>query len=432
MNTQLYAPGYKAKPYWWDHTPRPALNEVPLPEKVDVVVIGSGYTGLCASLETTRGGRHTLVIDAQDAGWGCSTRNGGQVATGLSVGYERLVRKHGKALGYAIAREGHNALAWICDFIEAESISCEFRRSGRFCGAHSLRAYEALARMYGRPPPQGLETDCHMVTQADLRSEIDSDFYHGGVVHPRHAALNPARFHQGLLTRAIDDGVSVIANCAASGIDKSGSGFVVNTTKGSIVTHDVVVATNGYTGHATPWLRNRIVPLGSYILATEPLSKDVIDRLLPHDRMMTDTRKMVVYYRTCPERRRILFGGRVSVREEDAHSLAPALHRQMVQIFPELSATRISHMWMGFVGFSFDRLPHLGRQDGIYYSMGYCGSGIALSGYMGMRIGQQVLGLAEGDSPLNRVRYQGRPYYWGKPWFMVPALHYYKWRDALT
>ncbi len=221
-------------------------------------------------------------------------------------------------------------------------------------------------------------------------------------------------------------------NCAALNIEREEDHNVVTTSLGRIIARDVVVATNGYTGKATPWMRRRVIPLGSYILATEPLEKSVIERLPPSDRMIVDTRKMVVYYRTCPERRRIIFGGRVSVSEPDPDVTAPPLHAQMVRVFPELATTRISHMWMGFVGFTFDYLPHMGLQGGVHYCMGYCGSGVSLAGYMGMKLGQQIAGLPEGDSPLLRTEFQDRFYYHGQPWFMRPALYYYKMRDALS
>ena len=435
MSADIYSPDYKAQPFWWDRTARPAVEEIDLPAKADVLVIGSGYTGLGAALQTARAGRHTVVIDAEDVGFGCSTRNGGQVSPGLSgAGYPQLVQKYGAASAHNIVREGHNALAWLAEFVEQEAIDCDFRRSGRFYGAHSAKAFLGLVEKYNgiNNLPEGLRSECYLVSKAEQKADIDTDFYHGGLVQTQHAAVDPGRLHQGMLDKVVDAGASVIAKCAALDIDRQKDGLVVTTSQGKIAAKDVVVATNGYTGKAIPWMRKRVIPLGSYILATESLEKDVIKRLLPTDRMIVDTRKMVVYYRACPERRRIVFGGRVSVSEPDPDITAPPLHRQMVRIFPQLATTKISHMWMGYVGFTFDYLPHMGKQDGVYYAMGYCGSGVALSGYMGTRIGQQIAGLPEGRCALTETEFQSRFYYGGTPWFMRPALHYYKTRDALS
>jgi glycine/D-amino acid oxidase-like deaminating enzyme len=143
---ELFTPDFKAMPYWWERTPRPDLAGAPLPASVDVVVIGSGYTGLCAALEVARAGRSTLILDAEDAGWGCSTRNGGQISTSIKPDYETLARRHGSEAAFAIVKEGQNALAWIGDFIAGERIDCDFKVPGRFHAAHNPRQYERLAR----------------------------------------------------------------------------------------------------------------------------------------------------------------------------------------------------------------------------------------------------------------------------------------------
>lgn len=432
MADALFTPDYKSQPFWWDGAPPPTFHDTELPAAADVVVIGSGYTGLCAAIQTARGGRDTVVIDAENAGWGCSSRNGGQVSAGIGRSYKDLERKHGSDTAYGIVREGLDALQWIGDFIGEEGISCGFRRCGRYYGAHSPRAFESLVRKYTSPAPKGLETGCYVVPPDEQHREINTAYYHGGVVHPNNAGLDPAQYQSGLIARALGANARIITQCPAHNVEKVDGGHIVHTGKGVIRARDVIVATNGYTGNAVPWLHHRTIPLASYILATEPLADDVITRLLPSDRMIVDSREMVVYYRTCPERRRILFGGRVSASQPDAHKCAPALHAQMTRIFPELSATRISHMWMGFVAFSFDFLPHIGRQDGLWYAMGYCGSGVALASYLGTKLGKQVLGDKDGDSPLSRPRFESRPYYWGKPWFMTPVLHYYKFRDWIS
>ena len=420
---------FKDTPYWWERTPRPVLQQQNLPGRIDVLIVGSGYTGLNAAIQTARGGRSTLVVDAEDAGWGCSSRNGGQISTSIKSDYHELAAKYGDQHAFGIVKEGHHALKWIGDFIKSEGIDCDFRRVGRFYAAHSPGNYEKLAKKYDTPLPKGLETGCWMVPRAEQHTEIASDFYYGGVVHPHHASLDPARYHQGLLERALDAGAQVVTHCRVDGLERTSGGFEVATTRGKVTARDVIVATSGYTGSTTPWLRRRIIPIGSYIIATEPLDDNLIRQLIPKDRMITDTRKVVVYYRTCPERKRILFGGRTSIGETDAARSVPALHHLMTSRFPQLAASRVTHAWMGFVGYTFNSMPHLGVRDGIHYAMGYCGSGVSLATYFGMKIGKQVLGDPQGDSPLCRTEFNSRPYYWGWPWFMNIALPYYKWQD---
>lgn len=429
MSAQLFTPERKLTPYWWEATPRPTLAVTPVPESVDVLVIGSGYTGLHAALQVARGGRSTLVVDAEDAGWGCSTRNGGQISTSIKPGYDELSARHGAPAAHAILSEGQRSLSWIGEFIAAENLDCNFGVVGRFHAAHNAQQFAALVQRDSQQP-KGLEVDTELVPRSEQHRELGTDIYHGGVVYMRHAALDPGRYHQGLLERVIAAGASVVSRCPVNAIDRDTGRFRVQTARGVITARDVVVATNGYTGKLIPWLRRRVIPIGSYIIATEPLPAAQMARLMPTNRNVSDTRKVVFYYRASPDRRRILFGGRVSSSETDAEVSGPLLHAEMVKIFPELAQTRISHSWCGFVAYTFDELAHIGQLDGMHYAMGYCGSGVGMASYLGMRLGQQVLGLAEGRTALDGLKFQTRPLYSGNPWFLAPSIHYYRWRDS--
>jgi glycine/D-amino acid oxidase-like deaminating enzyme len=424
----LFTDDLKLTPYWWDHVPRPLLPDAALPSKADVVIIGSGYTGLCAALQTARGGRDTVVLDAQDAGWGCSTRNGGQISTSVKHGYDALTRRFGADRAFRIVKEGQNSLAWAAAFVAEEGIDCDFRIAGRFHAAHNPARYEALARQIAAQH-KGLEVAAHMVPRAEQHSELGTDAYFGGVLCEHHASVDPGRFHQGMLDRARAAGATVIPHCAATALHQDGGMWRVDCARGSVVASNVVVATNGYTGALTPWLRRRVIPIGSYIIATEPIPRVMMDRLMPRDRIVSDTRKVVYYYRASPDRQRILFGGRVSHNETDPKISGPRLHAEMVRIFPELARTRISHSWAGFVAYTFDEMMHVGVRDGLYYAMGYCGSGVGMAGYLGTRIGQQVLGLKQGATAFDGLPFATRPFYWGTPWFLAPSVAYYRWRD---
>jgi glycine/D-amino acid oxidase-like deaminating enzyme len=424
----LFAPEYKNQPYWWDATPRPQLPLPVLPAQTDVVVVGSGYTGLVAALQTARGGRSTLVLDAEEAGWGCSSRNGGQISTSLKPSFDELAAKYGGERAHAILKEGHNALAWIADFVRSEGIDCSFERVGRFHAAHNPAQYEALAAKLAKQP-KGLEVEAHMVARTEQRRELGTDTYHGGAVYAQHAALDPARYHQGLLDRALAAGAEVAARCPATHIERDGTRFRVTTPSGVVSARNIIIATNGYTGALTPWFRRRVIPIGSYIIATEPLPPALMAQLMPKGRVVSDTRKLVYYYRPSPDRRRILFGGRVAYKETDPKVSAPLLHAEMVRIFPELAATRITHSWVGFVAYTFDTMPHIGVEDGLHYAMGYCGSGVSLASYLGMRMGQQLLGLKEGRTALDGLTFETRPLYFGDPWFLGASIMYYRWAD---
>lgn len=420
----------KLAPYWWDRVPRPVPPDATLPAAVDVAVVGSGYTGLHAALQTARAGRHTLVLDAEDAGFGCSTRNGGQISTSVKPTFAALARRHGPERAFAILREGQRSLAWLGEFVAAEGLDCDFAVVGRFHAAHNDVQYAKLARAVASQP-KGLEVEARLVPRGEQRSEIGTDAYHGGVVYSRHASIDPARYHQGLLERVIAAGAAVAARCAVTAIERRGPGFRVVTARGAVDARDVVVATNGYTGAFAPWMRRRVIPIGSYMIATEPLPEALVDRLIPRNRIVSDTRKVVYYYRASPDRRRILFGGRVSVSETDPARSGPRLHAAMAGIFPELAHARISHSWCGFVAYTFDELAHIGVHDGVRYAMGYCGSGVGMGSYLGMRVGQQVLGIDEGRTAFDGLPFATRPLYSGNPWFLAPAVSWYRLLDRL-
>jgi len=419
----------KLTPYWWDDVPRPRLADAPLPATVDVAVVGAGYTGLHAALQTVRGGRSTVVFDAEDAGWGCSSRNGGQISTSIKPGFEQLARRHGQQRAFDILKEGQQSLAWIAQFVRSEGIECDFGQVGRFHAAHNAAQYEALAARIASQP-KGLEVDAFMVPRAQQREELGTDLYWGGAVYTQHCSVHPARYHQGLLERVLSAGGRVVPRCPVQEISRSGAQFLLRTPQGNVIARDVVIATNGYTGALTPWLRRRVIPIGSYMIATEPLPKQSMDRLFPSNRIVSDTRKVVYYYRCSPDRRRVLFGGRVSHKETDPRISGPKLHADLVRLFPELRDTRISHSWCGFVAYTFDELMHIGKHDGMHYAMGYCGAGVGTSSYFGMRLGQQVLGLKEGRTALDGLAFQTRPLYSGNPWFLAPSVAYYRWRDS--
>lgn len=428
VRQDIFTSDFKTTPYWWDRSPRPTFATAQLPREVDVAVVGSGYTGLHAALQTARGGRSTLVLDAEDAGFGCSTRNGGQISTSVKPSFALLARRHGEVQARAILEDGRQSLKWIGDFVADEGIDCDFNVVGRFHAAHNEAAYKRLVAALANEP-NGLETAGQVVSRADQRSHLGTDAYHGGVIYPRHASIDPGRYHQGLLERVKAAGTTIAANCPVTGIERLESGFRLTTPQGEVHARDVVIATNAYTSKVTPWHRRRVIPIGSYVIATEEIPASLMDRLFPTNRIVSDTREVVYYYRVSPDRKRVLFGGRVSHGETDPRISGPKLRAELVRLFPELAETRISHSWMGLVAYTFDTLAHTGMHDGMYYAMGYCGSGVAMASYLGMRTGQKLLGLQEGNTGFDATTFQTRPLYTGNPWFLAASVAYYRWRD---
>ena len=420
----------KETSFWLEGLPEFNSISSKLPHRVDVAIVGSGYTGLNAALQTIRGGRSTVVFEAGVPGQGCSTKNGGQISTSIKPSLEKLSAKFGTQSGIAIRQEGENALNWIGDLITSEKIDCNFSRVGRYHAAHTQKHYELITRDAEKVnKSEGIEA--YAVPKNEQLKELGSDVYHGGVVFPRHASVDPGKYHRGLLQRVVDAGVDVFGQCAVLDIEQTPDGFVITTQKGKVKARDVIIATNGYTSNLTPWLQKRVIPIGSYIIATEELDPVMVNELFPTNRIASDTCKVIYYYRMSPDRKRILFGGRVSATETNPLLSGPKLLKDLYRIFPQLEGTKISHSWTGTVAYTFDEMAHTGQHNGIYYSMGYCGSGVSMASYLGMRLGQKVLGLVEGKTAFDDLPFPTRPLYNGRPWFLPAVVSWYRMQDRI-
>jgi glycine/D-amino acid oxidase-like deaminating enzyme len=416
-------------PLWMENAAIPLLPAQPPPGDVDVLVIGAGYTGLSAARETAAAGRRTLVLDAGAIGAGCSSRNGGQVAYSIKPTFESLKAKFGGEVAFGICREGLDAVAYL-RALAAQHGDCDWRQNGCFFGAHTAKHFTQMVQD-AHNQPRGLEQHISIVPRAEQSGEIDSDFYHGGCVYHDDASVDPTRLLISLLNLAQANGATVMDRCGVNALKSTRDGFEVLTARGTVKARQVLLATNGYSGPLSSWHRRRVIPIGSYQIATEPLGADRVRALIPRGRNIVDSRRVVVYFRPSADGERIIFGGRAALAEKDPIACVPRLRQMMDRIFPQLKSAAVTHAWVGWVAYTFDTLPHLGRHDGIYYCMGYCGQGVPLAPYFGKRIGQQMLGLKEGRTALDGLPFPSRPYYYGIPWFLAPSVFAYRVIDAI-
>ena len=412
---------------YWQVGPSAEPEGVPLPGRVDVLIVGAGYTGLSAARETAAAGASTLVLDAGPLGAGCSGRNGGQVAYSIKPSFGALKARYGESRALAICREGRDAVAYLRSLAQ-QGLDCDWRENGCFFGAHTPRHFADMVRDAENQQP-GLEQRIDVVRKDEQRGEIASDFYHGGCVYPDDASVDPMRLVLALLLRAQATGAAVMARCPVLAIRRSTGGFDVRTARGKIRADKVLIATNGYSGALSSWLRRRVIPIGSYQIATEALGAEAVRGLIPHGRNIVDSRRVVMYCRPSPDGQRIIFGGRAALLEKDPIACVPRLRAMMSQIFPQLAGVRIDNAWAGWVAYTFDTLPHLGLHEGIHYCMGYCGQGVPLAPYFGTRIGQQMAGLEAGRTALDGLPFASRPYYFGVPWFLAPSVFVYRTLD---
>jgi glycine/D-amino acid oxidase-like deaminating enzyme len=418
-------------PYWWKQNPRPVYSEVDFPVNVDVAVVGTGYTGLMAGITLARRGRSVVIFDAHAVGFGASSRNTGMLGPSFpKCGMTGLVAAHGKEKALAIMRECLEALAYTTRLIKSEPIECAFAQVGRFVAALRPKDYESLGRHADMLRSQ-FKVMAHAVPRAEQRAEIGTDLYHGGLVLESDACLHPGLYHQGLVELARSSGALIVPDTAVTAITRDGARMKVVTSRQVVHARNVVVATNGYTGSVTPFLRRRVIPISSAIIATEPLPAGQMDRLMPKRRMIEEKRRVLNYYRSSPDGERILFGGRAAGSDDQPIENSRRLYAAMLGIFPELEGARIEYNWTGLVGYTFDYLPHLGEVDGTHYAVGCCGSGIGRSTWLGHKIAHKILGDAAGHTAFDDVRFQTRPLYYGAPWFLGPAVAWQRLRDRV-
>ncbi len=418
------------EPYWWEAAPPVILPTSTLATRSDVVIVGAGYTGLAAGLELARAGRSVQVFDSQRLGEGASTRNGGIASGSLRPGFAELEAKFGTARAEGIEREGKAARDDLARFIAEEGIDCDFKLTGRFTGASQQADYEKLARE-GERLVRTIGNDAFAVPRSEQRSVLGTDFYHGGLVRHDIGGLHPAKLHAGMLRLVQAAGATIHGETPVQGITSNGTGYEVTTTRGTVQAQHVIVGTNGYTDGFDKWLRRRLVPVRSRIIATAPISDNLMRELCPKGYMLSETRALHYYYRPSPDGTRILFGGRDGTIAGDPTWPTRSLRRAMLDIFPVLEDVPITHSWFGHVAMNRDMIPRVFSRDGMRYAAGYCGSGVVWARWAGRKAALQVLGQADGETALDFRPPRAIPLYTGKPWFMPAMFAWYTVQDRM-
>jgi glycine/D-amino acid oxidase-like deaminating enzyme len=420
----------KPTSYWWEAAPPRDLEPVALPAETDAVVVGAGYAGLAAALTLARAGRRVLVLEAGRPGEAASSLSGGMAIGEVKMGFADLIGKYGLDGAKALIREGEEAGISLERFVAEERIDCGYAKVGWFYAAHTPRDYEALGRQADLLRKH-TNIDAAMVPRSEQHGEIGSDAFYGGEVRSDIAGLHPGQLHQGILERALAAGVAIAASTPLTGLSREKDGVTVATPRGTVRARDVIIATNGYTGGVTPWLRRRVIPIRSQVVVTEPLAPGVMDRLMPRRRMFVDSRRLHNYFRPTPDGTRILLGGRAGATDGDPARSCTHVQAALVDIFPELASVPVSHAWAGFTGYTFDHLPHIGVHDGIHFAMGFCGGGVVWAPWLGRKVALKVLGSPQAETLFDTGHFPTRPLYDGRPWFLRAVMAYYGLLDRL-
>ena len=418
--------------YWHTTVRMPDDSKLtPLPEKVDVAIIGGGFTGLSAARTLARQGVSVAVLEANTIGWGASSRNGGMVLTGLKLGMGTVMKKYGREIARQLFQSSLESIDTVEQIVREENIDCGFRRYGHLLTANKPKHFDAL-REDAEFMAKEFNHTLRLIPRSEQQNEVGSDLYYGALLDECSGGLNPAQYVSGLAAAAEKAGATLHARARVNRLERGKDGFILETERGRLSAKSVLVATSGYTSSATKKLQTRIIPIGSFIIATERLSDELAKQLIPQGRMIFDSMHYLNYFRLWDNR--MIFGGRAAFFPETSSTIqrsAEILRREMIEVYPQLKDAKIDYVWGGTLDFAFDMMTHVGELDGIYYSLGYAGHGVAMATYMGKTVAEAMLHGNIKEHPFNLIPFPSAPLglYNGFPWFLPFAGAWHKILD---
>jgi len=409
-----------------------------LPEKVDVAIVGAGFCGLSAALHLAKRGVRVAVLEAESFGWGASSRNGGMVLTGLKLAVPQLISRYGRELVQRMYAASLESIDLVERLVGEEKIECSFSRRGHLEVACKQAHFDGYAESAERIQRE-FQHELKIIPRDVLSAEIGSSIYFGGMVDEASASVNPAQYVFGLAAAAQRARACLYEQARVTCITPQSVGgarsFRVETSRGAVITKDVLLASGAYTTAATPKLRKKIIPIGSYIIATEVLPERVAREVSPRNRMIYDSKHFLYYYRLTPDNR-MLFGGRAAFFPESENTVrrsAELLRSGMIEVYPQLRDVKVEYVWGGTLDFAFDVMPHSGIVDGMHFAVGFAGHGVAAATWMGSKLAGRICGDAE-DNPFSEIAFPGAPMGLrsGNTWALPLAGAYYKVMDWLT
>jgi glycine/D-amino acid oxidase-like deaminating enzyme len=429
----------KQSNYWLDTVSEPAKGIAqPFPDNVDVAVVGAGFCGLSAARALAKRGVHVAVLEAETLGWGASCRNGGMVLTGMKLPVPTLISRYGRELVQRMYAASLESIDLVEQIVKEEAIACSFSRCGHLEVACKRTHFDAYAEAAARVKRE-FNHELRIIPKDELRREIGSDIYFGGLVDETSAGVNPAQYVAGLAKAAGRAGAALFDHARVLGVKQQRSGgarcFRVETSRGSLEAKEVLLASGAYTTSATPALSKKVIPIGSYIIATEPLPADLAREVSPRNRMIYDSKHFLFYYRLTPDNR-MLFGGRAAFFPESESTVresAGLLRQGMIGVYPQLRDTKVDYVWGGTLDFAFDVMPHSGKLDDMHFALGFAGHGVAAATWMGAKLAGVICGNPD-DSPFSKIPFPNPPIGLrsGNTWALPLAGLYYRLLDFFT
>jgi len=427
------------KNYWATTAAFPSFAAAPeLPDAVDVAVIGGGFCGLSGARTLAKRGVSVAVLEAETFGWGASSRNGGMVLTGMKLPAPTLIQRYGMETVRKMYAASLETIDCVEQIVGEEKIDCNFSRCGHLevaCKQAHFDGYEETAALTRRE----FHHQLRIIPKNELCAEIGSAIYFGGMVDETSAGLNPARYVAGLAHAARRAGACLCDHTRVTSVElETNNGarkFRVITPKGTLTAREVILASGAYTTEATPALRKKIIPIGSYIIATEVFSADLARELSPRNRMIYDSKHFLYYYRLTPDNR-MLFGGRAAFFPETENTVrqsAEILRRGMIDVYPQLRDTKVEFVWGGTLDFTLDVMPHSGKIEGMYFAAGFAGHGVAAATWFGAKLAGLICG-EPNDIPFDGIKFPAAPIGLrsGNTWALPLAGVWYRILDFLT
>ena len=425
--------------YWLKTINEPLQgNEYSLPAIVDVAIVGAGFCGLSAALALANRGARVAVLEAETLGWGASCRNGGMVLTGMKLPVPTLVKRYGREKVQRMYAASLESIALVEKIVINEHIDCSFSRCGHLevaCKPAHFAAYADAAAEIEHQFGHRLR----IVPKKELCDEIGSDIYYGGLVDETSAGLNPAKYVIGLARAAQQAGACLYDHARVTDVRRETFGttnrFRVISSRGTILAKDVLLASGAYTILATPNLRKKVIPIGSYIIASEVLPSELARELSPRNRMIYDSKHFLHYYRLTPDNR-MLFGGRAAFFPESERTVrrsAELLRCGMIDVYPQLRDVKVEFVWGGTLDFTLDVMPHAGTMDDMYFAIGFAGHGVAAATWMGAKLASVISGDRD-DNPFSGISFPDAPVGLrsGHTWGLPLAGMYYRLLDLFT
>ena len=397
---------------------------------MDVVVLGGGIAGCSAALHLAKRGYRVALLEAQAIGYGASGRSGGQTIFGLAAGQQSLASQVGRGDAKHLFDLSIEALDLTQSLIAEHGIDCDYRANHVHVAVKPRHVTELqdwareLHEEYGY-------SSARLLNREELQAHVQSGRYFGGLLDTRSGHLHPLKFTRGLARAAEAAGAMIFENSQVLRY-QDGPEVTVHTRQGTVRCAHLVLCGNAYIGAVAPPLSRRILGVGTYIIATEPLGEERVRALLPSNAAIADINWILDYFRSSADHR-LLFGGRVSYSAVQPPHLGESMRRRMLRIFPSLAGVRVEYVWGGYLDITMSRAPDFGRlAPNVFYLQGFSGHGMTLTGLAGKLVAEAVAGTAERFDVFARIPHRDFPggRLLRRP-SLVMAMLYYRLRDLL-